>query len=215
MKHALRWLIAMLFAMPVLADDLFDHPQTPARAQAVLRAAMPDLGQIQVLRGRFDQRKYLSEIPQPLSSAGEFLLVRDLGVWWHAQTPIDSAVTLTHGGLVQLDAGPSAPGRTSLHQPGSEFVASVFFALFTLDIETLARSFDLFMTDSGGRWQLGLRPRDASLAAWFQQATISGGARVEQVRLFEAAGDRTEIDLDATAQPRSSLTPAERQRFAP
>ncbi len=209
------WLIAMLLAMPVRADDLFDHPQTPAQAQAVLRAAMPDLEQVQVLRGRFSQRKYLSEIPQPLSSAGEFLLVRDLGVWWHAQTPLDSAVTLTSGGLVQLDAGASAQGRTSLHQPGSEFVASVFFALFALDIDTLARSFDLFMTESGGRWQLGLRPRDNSLSTWFQQAILSGGGRVEQVRLFEAAGDRTQIDLDAVAQPRSSLTPAERQRFEP
>lgn len=215
MRHALRWLIAMLFAMPVLADDLFDHPQTPARAQATLRAAMPDLGQIQVLRGRFEQRRYLSEIPQPLRSAGEFLLVRDLGVWWHAQTPIDSAVTLTHGGLVQLHGGMSAQGSTSHYQPGSEFVASVFFALFTLDIESLARSFDLFLTESGGRWQLGLRPRDASLAAWFRQATLSGGERVEQVHLFDAAGDRTEIYPDATAQPLSSLTPAERQRFEP
>ncbi|MGK2942110.1 MAG: outer membrane lipoprotein carrier protein LolA [Immundisolibacter sp.] len=215
MKKTLCWLAAMLFAMPVLADDLFEHPQTPAQAQAILRAAMPDLGQIQVLRGRFGQRKYLSEIPQPLSSAGEFLLVRDLGVWWHAQAPLDSAVTLTHDGLVQLDSGTAAQGRTSLRQPGSQFVASVFFALFALDIDTLARSFDLFMTESDGHWQLGLRPRDASLAAWFRQATISGSERVEQVRLVEAAGDRTEIDLDAAAQPRSSLTPAERQRFEP
>lgn len=208
MKKALGWLAVMLLAIPALADDLFDHPQTPAQAQAILRAAMPDLEQVQVLRGRFSQHKYLSEIPRPLSSAGEFLLVRDLGVWWHAQTPLDSVLTLTPYGLM-------SPSDGSRQQPGSEIAASIFFALFALDIDTLARSFDLFAMQSAARWQLGLRPRDAALAAWFRQATLSGGEQVEQVTLLEAAGDRTKIDLDAAAQPKSSLTPTERQRFEP
>lgn len=215
MRTALWSLVAMLLTAPALADDLFNHPQTPAQAQAVLRAAMPGLGQVQVLRGRFSQRKFLREIPRPLTCAGEFLLVRDLGVWWHAQTPLDSVLTLTPGGLAQVDAGTPTPSIGSLRQPGPEIAAGIFFALFALDIDTLARSFDLFATQSAAHWQLGLRPRDAALAALFRQATLSGGEQVEQVTLFEAAGDRTEIDLEATAQPTSSLTPAERQRFEP
>lgn len=215
MKKALGWLAAMLLAAPALAGDVFDHPQTPAQAQAVLRAAMPGLGQVQVLRGHFTQRKYLSEIPRPLTSTGEFLLVRDQGVWWHAQTPLDSALTLTPRGLIQVDARTPMPPGGSQRQPGSEIAAGIFFALFALDIDTLARSFDLFAMQSAARWQLGLRPRDAAVAAWFRQATLSGGEQVERVTLFEAAGDRTEIELDAAAQPKSSLTPAERQRFEP
>lgn len=202
-------LIFALLVGPALAGDLFENPKTPAQAQTVLRATMPDLGQVQVLRGTFKQRKFLREIPRPLTSTGEFLLVRDRGIWWHTQTPLDSALTLTPRGL-------GAQASINRQQSGAQMAASIFFALFALDLDTLARSFDLFVLappTPRANWQLGLRPRDTALAAWFERASISGGARVRQVTLLEAAGDRTEIDLDSAAHPQSSLTSAERQRF--
>lgn len=203
MKLALCGLIAVLLSGPALAMDLFEHPQTPAQVQHLLRAAMPELGQTQVLRGHYRQRKFLPEIPRPLSSTGEFLLVRERGIWWHTLTPLDSELTLN---------------RSSVQKKSGEMAASIFFALFALDLETLARSFELFAMEAGSpgsTWQIGLRPRDAALAAWFQRITLSGGEQLQQLTLFETAGDRTEIDLDAVAQPLSSLLPAERLRFEP
>ena len=205
MSRTLCWIFVLLMCVPAFAEDLFAHPKTPAQAETLLRAAMPELGQVQVLRGRYTQRKFLREIPRPLTSTGEFLLVRERGVWWHTQTPLDSELILIGGSKAKSGSSPQ--------QPGLEMAASVFFALFTLDLDTLSRSFDLFLTQSGSRWTLGLRPRDAALGSWFEKATISGSARVEQVTLFEAAGDRTEIDLLAVAQPQTSLTSAERKRF--
>jgi len=203
MKTTLAGLAALLLAAPALAGDLFEHPQTPAQAQSILRAAMPGLGQVEVLRGEYRQRKFLREIPRPLLSTGEFLLVRERGIWWHTQTPLESELTLRA-------VGPAQSG-------GQEAAAALFLALFALDLDTLARSFELFVMQSGTpqapHWLLGLRPRDAAVAAWFRQATVSGGTRVEQLTLFEATGDRTEIDLDAAAEPPSSLTAAERQRL--
>lgn len=217
MKIILSCLVAMLLATAASAadvgDDVFGHATTPAQAQAALRTAMPTLGRVQVLRGRFSQRKFLRELPRPLLSTGEFLLVRDRGIWWHTQTPLDSTLMLTPGGLLAQDAGAKAQSRNSRQQPGLELAASMFFGLFALDLDTLARSFDLFETGSGKHWLLGLRPRDAALAAWFEKAILSGSAQVQQVTLFEAAGDRTEINLNAAAQPLTSLTPAERKRF--
>jgi hypothetical protein len=185
---------AVLLTAPALAaGDLFAHPRNAVQVQTVLHAAMPELGQAQVLRGRFIQRKFLREIPRPLVSGGEFLLVRERGIWWHTQTPLEAELT--------LDA--DAP----------------LLALFTLDLDTLARSFEMYLMPSATHepspWLLGLRPRDAALAAWFEQATLAGEAQVERITLFEATGDRTEIDLDVAVQPLSSLTPDERQRFAP
>lgn len=215
MKTALVWLIAVLAGAPALAADVFDHPQAPAAVQAMVRTAMPDLGNVEVLRGRFVQRKFLRELPRALTSAGEFLLVRDQGVWWHAQTPIDSALTVTASGVVRHDGAVSTPATANRPPPGSDIAASIFFALFALDVDALSRTFDLFATHTGARWQVGLRPHDAALAQWFQQATVAGDTRVRQVTLYETAGDRTEIDLDAVAQSRSSLTPDERRRFEP
>jgi hypothetical protein len=65
------WLGAALLAAPALAaEDLFAHPRSAVQVQAVLHAAMPALGQAQLLRGRFIQRKFLREIPRPLVSGG-------------------------------------------------------------------------------------------------------------------------------------------------
>lgn len=215
MKTRLWWLVAALLSTPALAADLFESPRTAAQAETDLRAAMPGLGQVQVLRGRYSQRKFLREIPRPLISSGEFLLVRDRGIWWHTLTPLDSELMLP-----LVVAGLPRPATRALGKGQStgqeEHAASLFMALFTLDLDLLARSFDLFVIRSEApepRWSLGLRPRDAAVAAWFEQATLSGGERVERVTLFEAAGDRTEIDLDSAAQQLSSLTAAERQHF--
>lgn len=201
--NAVLWgLIGVLLAAPALAGELFEHPRTVAQAQALLGRAMPDVGQVQVLRGRYRQQKHLREIPAPLSSTGEFLLVRGRGLWWHTQTPLDAEVTLVAG-----RPQPSAP----------EAAASLLLALFVLDLEPLARSFDLFLMEAppAPHWLLGLRPRDAALGAFFEQVIVSGGARVERVTLFEATGDRTEITLDAVPQPLSSLTSIERKRLGP
>lgn len=218
----LRTLIAQitLIALPgvwpgaALAAGVFDHPTTPARAQAIVRAAMPALEDTEVLRGQFTQRRHLIEIPRPLTSRGEFLLVRGQGVWWHALSPIDAAVVLTPAG-VRRDTTAHAPDRPAAVQPGTALVAEIFFALFALDIDTLARSFELFATQAGAGWQLGLRPRDAALATWFRQASVRGTGQVQQVTLDEATGDRLEIDLSATPGSAASLTPAERAHFGP
>lgn len=207
--NRLRPLIALagvLLAAP-LAAEVFDHPATPAQAQAIVRAAMPALEDTEVLRGQFTQRRHLLEIPRPLESHGEFLLVRGQGVWWHARTPLDAALVLTPAG-VRRDA-------TAAVQPGTALVAEIFFALFALDIDTLARSFELFATQAGPDWQLGLRPRDAALGTWFRQASVRGAAQVQQVTLDEATGDRLEIDLSVTPGSAASLTPAERAHFGP
>lgn len=194
-------LIALLLAAPLLAADVFEHPQTPQQAQNRLQAAMPEIEQVQVLRGRFVQRKFLREIPRPLTSTGEFLLVRDLGIWWHTQVPLDAEL------VWRRDGG---------HAPGLDIAASMFFAVLALDVDTLARSFDLFWMELGSQtpqWQLGLRPRDAALVGWFHQITLGGAGQLQQVSILEATGDRTEIELMAVAQPRSSLTASEQQRL--
>lgn len=196
MKKWLWGLSVALLSAPVLAGSLFEHPQTPAQASAVLRAAMPELEQLQLLRGRFVQHRLLRDIPRPLKSSGEFLMLRDRGIWWHTQLPLDTTLSFAVG------------DRTS-----REPAAAVFLALFTLDLDTLARSFDLFLLQTDGHWLLGLRPRDAAVAAWIGQITLSGSRQVERVSLLEATGDRSEIELHSVAAPASSLTPVERQRL--
>ena len=88
----------------------------------------------------------------------------------------------------------------------------MFFALFALDVERLADSFELFGDSSGERWRVGLRPRAGGLAQVFNQAVISGGETVERIELSSAGGDRTEIELSGV-ETRAELDASDAARF--
>jgi hypothetical protein len=158
---------------------------------------MPEMDRAQVLRGRFTQRKFLVELPRPLVSTGEFILLRGQGLHWRTLQPLESEVLLT----VSPTSSPSA--------------TAVFLALFAIDIDALAERFDFFGDVAGPAWQLGLRPRDAGLATRVEKALLVGRSSVERIVLYEAGGDRTDIALEAVAQRVDQLTDGERKRLAP
>jgi len=196
--HALLLLVAgVASAAP---DDVFKHPADgQTLLQTVLAEPSKHLAHSQVLQGRFAHRKYLSELPQPLTATGEFVFGRNLGVFWHTLQPFDSVFVLTQHGIVQRDEGAETLRLSADDQPAVRVIANIFLALFTLDVATLNASFDLYgqtlQPGVDGRWIVGLKPKSSAVASVFKQALISGGKDVEQVTLTDKHGDRTVIDL--------------------
>ncbi len=192
-------LLALVWTVCVhAAVDPFAHPAT---GEALLRSTLArpaaQLVKAQVLKGRFTHSKHLSEIPQPLVATGEFVFARDLGVYWHTRQPFDSVVVLTPRGIVQRDEGAQTLQLSADEQPAVRVIASLFLAMFTLDVTSLSRNFDLYGLSQGERWIIGLKPRASAIASFFRQATVTGSNDVEQVVLTDAHGDRTVIDLSA------------------
>jgi outer membrane lipoprotein-sorting protein len=182
------------------AEDVFAHRvDGKTLLTTTLRAPVGKLRDTQALKGDFVQRKHLSEIPQPLTSNGDFVFVRDLGVRWHTQTPFESIFVLTKSGLVQSDQGTESMRLSANEQPSVRVIASVFFALFTLDVDALEKNFELFgqSNPSASHWTLGLRPKGNAIASVFKEAIVSGANDVERIVLIDKRGDRTEIDLRA------------------
>ncbi|HMN44778.1 MAG TPA: outer membrane lipoprotein carrier protein LolA [Povalibacter sp.] len=198
------------------AVDPFAHPAT---GEALLRSTLArpavQLAKAQVLKGRFTHSKHLSEIPQPLVASGEFIFARDLGVYWHTQQPFDSVVVLTNSGIVQRDEGAQTLQLSADEQPAVRVIANIFLALFTLDVTSLSRNFDLYGLSQGERWIIGLKPRSSAIASVFRQATVTGSGDVEQVVLTDAHGDRTVIDLSAIEYSEAAAGADVRALFAP
>jgi hypothetical protein len=198
------------------AVDPFAHPAT---GEALLRSTLArpaaQLANAQVLKGRFTHSKHLSEIPQPLVAAGEFVFARDLGVYWHTQQPFDSVVVLTNSGIVQRDEGAQTLQLSADEQPAVRVIANIFLAMFTLDVTSLSRNFDLYGLSQGGRWIIGLKPRSSAIASVFRQATVTGSGEVEEVVLTDAHGDRTVIDLSAIEYSDAAPDADVRALFAP
>jgi Outer membrane lipoprotein carrier protein LolA len=191
-------LLASLFIQTAFgaspADPFAQAVADDAQLRSALSRPAAKLLKAQVLRGQFTHSRSLSEIPRPLIATGDFLFVRDLGVYWHTRQPFDSIVILTEAGIVQADEG-AAPQRIAAGEQPVRFIAKIFMALFTLDVASLRRDFDLYGGQPDDRWIIGLKPRTRAIAGVFSQATVSGTADVEQVVLTDARGDRTIIDL--------------------
>jgi hypothetical protein len=206
-------LLTQVFGINAYADEVFNHPATGRTLlDTVLAEPSRTLAKSQVLQGKFTHRKYLPEIPQPLTATGEFAFGRDLGVYWHTLTPFDSVFLLTQQGMVQRDEGAETLRVSTNDQPAVRVIADIFLALFTLDVATLSSSFDLYGQKNNARWIIGLKPKSSAIASVFKQAVVSGGKDVEQVVVTDQHGDRTVIDLHAITQA-SEVSPAVRALF--
>ncbi|HTE43362.1 MAG TPA: outer membrane lipoprotein carrier protein LolA [Steroidobacteraceae bacterium] len=181
--------------------DVFTHPKTADDlAKNLLAQPAKDIARTQVLRGRFLHRKYLSDIPAPLEAAGEFIFVRQRGLYWHTLRPFDSVFVLTPNAMSQQDEGGKAMKLDAASQPAIRAAAGIFMALFAVDLKALDKDFQMFGQPGAkdGQWLLGLRPKNSALTAVFTEAIISGAAQVRQVELRDGHGDRTVIELQDT-----------------
>lgn len=191
---------------------VFAHAVTPAEVAALIGPAAAKLKPAAGLRGSFTQRKFLKELPQPLVSSGDFIVVRGQGVAWHTKKPFDAELVLTPQALIQRSGSGKATHVDAAQQPGLRTVSQVFDALFALDPDTLAQTFTLYGERAGGGWMLGLVPREAALAQRIARIVIDGAEQPRRITLYEAGGDRTEIEFGTTAVL-ATLGAAERQPF--
>lgn len=201
--------LVLLAPMSAQATDLFAQPATVAQLRVALAEPIRQLGRASSVRGRYQQLKHLDGFPQPLQSSGTFLFVRDLGVIWHTAEPFESEFVLDAAGV--RDAGMNHGASA---QPVLRMVSSVFVALFELDLDVLSAQFHLFSEPAANGWTLGLRPRDASVAAVADRIGVRGGAQIEHIELSDARGDRTEIRLSDVVADDAAASAADRARFA-
>lgn len=196
-----------LAAGPVAVTDA-------AQLSKLTRDTARSLSRAQAVRGGFVQKRHLAGLARPLESDGSFLFARGTGIEWHTQRPFDSQFVLTADGMTQRDEGGDTLRVSVSDQPALTVVSRVFFALFALDFAALWQDFTMTGTDPGnGPWQLRLMPKTAALGSVFRQALVMGDATVTSVRLEDANGDVTEIELRDVQYDRKGLTPDERRRF--
>ena len=214
--------IFLLFAALVLSlaghaaenDDVFAHHATAKQLlDTVLVEPSANLAHSHVLQGRFTHRKFLHELPQPLTANGEFTFARDLGVYWHTEQPFDSIFILTRQGLVQRDEGAETLRLSSDEQPAVRVIANIFLALFTLDLSTLDSTFELYGEKQNAHWTIGLKPKSTAVASVFKQATVSGGKEVQEIVLTDKHDDRTVIDLQSVVHTSDPPSVAVRALF--
>jgi len=204
--------VCALTLLPARAD-VFDRPTTAADLIAgPLATPAKQIAGAQAIRGRFVFKRYLADIPKPLESSGEYVVLKGVGIDWHTLTPFDSETIVTGNGVTQIDEG--AARRADVDAPAMQAVIRTLSALLSLDVAALSSTFELFGgATADGRWELGLRPRAQDLAAFIRDALIAGSVQIDRVSLGDANGDRTEIEFHDVAYDAAPPSQAERARF--
>jgi hypothetical protein len=218
-KYLTAWVI--LISLPVLLtgqtpvkpdDAVFRYPlngETRPRFNSICAA----LAEHRVIRGQFVQTKTLKRLGRSLVSRGVFAVDAERGMIWDTKTPFPSVMAVGRDFLVQSSGGRS----TRLDAAGNETfirISETMSAVFIGDSKKLTGNFDVYFTESGGNWKLGLLPKDSSIKAFAGAIVMKGDSAVKEVMLYEQSGDTVLYELKGHSYP-AALSAEEKAYFVP
>lgn len=201
-------LAALLLASMLL--PVHGHASGTALAQVAERLATTPA----ISRGQFEQSKKLAELETNLRSTGDFVLLVQQGLLWEVETPFASTLVIRSDGIRQLVDGQETLRIGADEQPGTQIVTAVLLAVFEGDVEKLDQQFlidDSTIADE--EWRIVLRPRSEATRVLVEKLILSGGERVQRVRIHEGGGDQSDVQL-TYEQPPSPLSKRERALLA-
>ncbi|EIY2730553.1 TPA: outer membrane lipoprotein carrier protein LolA [Escherichia coli] len=168
-----------------------------------------------VIRAHFDQTRTIKDLPQPLRSQGQMLIVRDQGLLWDQTSPFPMQLLLDDKRMVQVINGQPPQIITAENNPQMFQFNHLLRALFQADRKVLEQNFRVEFADKGeGRWTLRLTPTTTPLDKIFNTIDLAGQTYLESIQLNDKQGDRTDIALTQHQLTPAQLTDDERQRFA-
>lgn len=182
--------IAAAYASPAAAE-----PARHVQQQELLATISQLLKNTDKITGNFEQRKFISVLPQPLLSTGHFELDDETGLEWLIIKPIESRLVFDSQGIRQNQQGQTV-WQVSNEQPGIAVIGLILRAILSADWETLTAYFSIEGTQDKQRWTLALTPKDPFLQQVVTHITLIGESNIETVNLFETSGDRTEIRFE-------------------
>jgi hypothetical protein len=181
-------------------DDVFRHPLVP-QTMITFNAVSANLAENPIIKGNFEQEKYLSRFSRSLMSSGNFIITVEQGMVWETLLPFPSTMVLGRDFIMQ-----SRPdGRSSvISAQGNETftqMADVLSAIFSGQSQRLLENFEVYFLGSVSNWNMGLLPRSIVFASFVTKITMSGDSAIRSIRLFEQNGDVITYKLSNLVYP--------------
>lgn len=157
-----------------------------------------------VVRAEFVQTKQVAAMKRPLVSSGRLVYSRQHGVLWQIEQPYRMTYVLDELRMIEIGADGNRRERNVRDLPGMAQVGRVFRAMLGANTTTLREYFDIKAQGEPARWEIALQPRQAQMAQFIEGLQINGGQFITSIRINEAGGDKTVIQLRnpvATATP--------------
>ena len=166
-----------------------------------------------VLCGRFEQKKQLVGFKNAVNSSGRFCVVAGKGVLWRTLKPFPTALRLNRDEIVQLHGDRVTLRLEAKKEPTVRMINTVLFALLAVDIGQLEKHFEIDGSVQNNAWSIRLKALEPALAKAIGSIAFEGGVYVRSIRIDEASGDRTSIDLMAIETGESAMDADEAKLF--
>ena len=167
----------------------------------------------EVLCGRFEQKKQLGGLKNPVNSSGRFCVVADKGVLWRTLQPFPNTLRLTRDEIVQVRGEQVALRLEAKKEPTVRLINTVLFALLAGDVRQLEKLFEIDGSVQNKVWSITLKALEPGLAKAIGSIALKGGVYVRSITIDEANGDRTSIDLMAIETGVNSMNVDEAKLF--
>jgi hypothetical protein len=162
----------------------------PASAETRPPTGQTALKDGQVLRGRFQQDRFLKGFDAPLKTAGSFTLVAGGGLIWRAETPFRVTTVMSPEGLVQEVDGKQTMSLASTRIPFMTKLYSMLSGALIGNWSDLESTFKIVRTGDAKKWELRFTPVAANDPAMPIEAIVISGRRlVEDVVVKRSDGD--------------------------
>lgn len=177
--------IFILLAMPIFAN-VFEHPLTD------IKSADKIIHSPEKISGDFRQEKVMTSLGVTLKSEGKFAISKSQGIFWQNTKPLTNTTIINGERICSYSGGQ----LTTIDSAGNEMLQNMLNminSVFTQDYDEMMKYFDLYFTELDGAYELGLRAKDAGLAAVIKQMRVSGSSYIESIEFSDASGDITTI----------------------
>jgi hypothetical protein len=184
-------------------------PERPTDARSLLQA----MTQVSGLEAKFVERKKLALLKAPLVSEGRIYYTQGGYMARVVEKPLASTVRIGPTKLEVIDdTGHKDVDLRS--RPDIQTFVSSFVHVVAGDYDALAKVYKLsFAAEGDEAWLLTLAPTSDTLSKLVKKLEIRGsGYAVQSIRVLEAGGDSTEIELSAV-DPKREFTVEERERL--
>jgi hypothetical protein len=180
----------------------------PLGAQTAAPTRQTALKDGQVLRGRFEQERFLKGFESPLKTTGSFTLVAGKGLIWRAETPFPVTTVMSPAGLVQEVDGKKTMSLASTRVPFMTKLYSMMSGALIGNWSDLESTFKVVRAGDAKKWELRLTPLAANDPAMPIKAIVVRGKRlVEDVVVTRPDGDHDHLRFSGqsldTAAPMS------------
>lgn len=171
----------------LLSFLLIPGPDTYSKDEIIAISTI--ISQSPLIEGTFYQERRTSNIETSIKSQGEFLFVKELGIYWHVKSPVDFSINFLN---------PDNKFTSSKEKKTNKMEKKIGELLVTFlsgDLEKLQKQFTINhqINKDNDTWEIMMTPRRRAVKRHLSEISIRGNYHIESIVLISNELEKTSI----------------------